>query len=57
MKNQLQFSHVPNFTDYMEMTVKTVTNFFDGTLNNNVVLNIPAGNVLVAEDLKHLETN
>ena len=54
MQNQSQFSHVPNFTDYMKVTVETVSNFFDENLINRVVLDIPAGNGLVSSELKKL---
>ncbi len=54
MKAQSEFSHVPNFTDYMAVAVKTVNNFFKGDLINKKILDIPAGNGLVSSELKKL---
>jgi len=54
MQNQSQFSHVPNFTDYMKITVKTITNFFDDDFKNITALDIPAGNGLVSDELRKL---
>ena len=49
MNKQSQFSHVPNFTDYMKITVQVVSDFFDKDLSNKKILDIPAGNGLVSK--------
>ncbi len=54
MKSHSQFSHVPNFTDYMKVTIQTVNNFYNNDLNNKLVLDIPAGNGLVSKELNRL---
>ena len=57
MKKQSQFSHVSNFTDYMEITVPTILNFFNSDLTNKKILDIPAGNGLVSKELDKLGGN
>jgi len=54
MKSESKFSHVPNFTDYMEVAVQTVNNFFKGDLTSKKILDIPAGNGLVSSELEKL---
>lgn len=51
MKKQSKFSHVPNFTDYIDVAVQTVSNFFsDGP--NKKILDVHSGNGLVSSTLK-----
>ena len=57
MEKQSQFSHVSNFTDYMEITVQTILNFFNSDLTNKKILDIPAGNGLVSKELDKLGGN
>ena len=52
MIKQSKFSHVPNFTDYMKITIREVINFFEKDLQNKKILDLPAGNGLVSNELK-----
>jgi len=49
--NQPTFSHVPYHSDYMEIAVKKVKSHFQGDLKNKKVLDIPAGNGWIGEQL------
>tara|TARA_B100000787_G_C16173171_1_gene287589 strand:- start:54 stop:800 length:747 start_codon:yes stop_codon:yes gene_type:complete len=57
MKSQSKFSHVPNFTDYMKITVGIVIDFFKGDLKNKKILDLPAGNGLVSNELTRLNAD
>lgn len=50
---QKKFSHVQNFTDYMKISIDMVNDFFDNDLKNKKILDIPAGNGLVSDQLKN----
>jgi SAM-dependent methyltransferase len=52
MIKQSKFSHVPNFTDYMQISVETIIDFFEKDLTGLKILDIPAGNGLVSNKLK-----
>ena len=52
MIKQSKFSHVPNFTDYMNVSVETIFDFFGKDLKSIKILDIPAGNGLVSNKLK-----
>mgnify|MGYP003970902947 CR=1 FL=1 len=54
MEKQAKFSHVPNFTDYMELSVQIFNNFFNNDSHNKAILDLPAGNGLVSKELKKL---
>ena len=49
---QKKFSHVQNFTDYMKISIDIVNNFFENDLSEKRILDIPAGNGLVSDQLK-----
>jgi len=49
--NQSTFSHVPYPSDYMKIAVKKVKNHFKDNFNMKKVLDIPAGNGWVGEQL------
>ena len=57
MEKKTTFSHVPNFTDYMKVSVQLVDNFFENDLNQKVILDIPAGNGLLSKELRRLGGN
>ena len=57
MVTQKKFSHVQNFTDYMKISIDLVNDFFDNDLKNKKILDIPAGNGLVSDKLKHYGAN
>ena len=52
MIKQSKYSHVPNFTDYMKISVIEIINFFEKDLRNKKILDFPAGNGLVSNELK-----
>ena len=49
--NQPTFSHVPYPSDYMDIAVKKVKNYFKNNFKNVKVLDIPAGNGWIGEQL------
>ena len=51
------FSHVSNVTDYMRITVQTIHNFFDGDLTHKRILDLPAGNGWVSNEINALGGN
>ena len=49
--NQPNFSHVPYPTDYMDIAVKKVKDHFKDNFRNKKVLDLPAGNGWIGEEL------
>jgi 2-polyprenyl-3-methyl-5-hydroxy-6-metoxy-1,4-benzoquinol methylase len=49
--NQQTFSHLPYPTDYMEIAVKKVKNHLKDNLKNKKLLDLPAGNGWIEEQL------
>mgnify|MGYP001208081264 CR=1 FL=1 len=54
MHSQPNFSHVSYASDYMEIAVQKVATHFDGDLAGKRVLDIPAGNGWVSEELSKM---
>jgi SAM-dependent methyltransferase len=57
MIKRSKFSHVPNFTDYMYISVEAILDFFEKDLKNLKILDIPAGNGLVSNKLRAYGAN
>lgn len=52
--SQPTFSHVPYASDYMKIAVEKAVKHFDGNLTGKKVLDIPAGNGWVSEQLSNM---
>jgi SAM-dependent methyltransferase len=57
IQSKKKFSHVSNVTDYMRITVDTIYHFFDDDIVNKKILDIPAGNGWVSQELTNLGAN